>query len=152
MQRIAATSCNNRLQHTCITLQHTAAYTGNSTGGPRQSSSHHCNSQQHTATHCCNTLQQHTTTYYISLQHIATYAVNSTGGTRQSESHCCNILQHTVATHCNTLHLTATHCNTLQHTQATALEALATAQADFRLVRIYVCIFGIYICVYIWNI
>jgi len=67
----------------------------------------HCNTLQHTATHC-NTLRsrrrqtvQHTATHCNTLQHTATHSAH--GGDRQ-----CNTLQHT-----------ATHCNTLQHTPLT---------------------------------
>jgi len=53
----------------------------------------HCNTLQHTATHC-RTLGQHTATHCNTLQHTAT--------------HCRTLGQHT-ATHCNTLQHTATH-------------------------------------------
>jgi len=64
----------------------------------------HCNTFQHTATHC--TSHEGLVAYWMprastlcrTLQHTATH---------------CNTLQHT-ATHCNTLQHTATHCNTLQ--------------------------------------
>jgi len=86
----------------------------------------HCNTVQHSATHCnmwaivceihlcglsgdCNTLQ-HTATHCNTPQHTATHC-----NTLQHTATHCNALQHT-ATHCNTLQHTATHCNTLQHT------------------------------------
>jgi len=63
----------------------------------------HCNTLQHTVTHCnhCNKLQQTAMSWDI-LWVFAT------------ATHC-NTWQHT-ATHCNTLQHTATHRNTLQHT------------------------------------
>ena len=88
----------------------------------------HCNTLQHTATHCnmnasclctrtwwygcathCNTLQR-TATHCNTLQHTATLTTLPlrTYIWRNGVENC--------NTHCNTLHRIATHCNTLQHT------------------------------------
>ena len=77
----------------------------------------HCNTLQHTATHC--------TTHCSTLQHTETH---------------CNTLQHTAqhtAAHCNTLQHTATHCDTLQHTvpRCTSLHRAAT-QWNMTIIRI----------------
>jgi len=100
----------------------------------------HCNTLQHTATHCnksktsmrvtlskvpwssvyatthCNTLQ-HIETHCNTPQHIATHCNTSTGPLRGVAR---NSIQGTssiyVTTHCNSLQLTATHCNTHVHT------------------------------------
>jgi len=68
----------------------------------------HCNTLQHTATHC-STLQR-AVTHCNTLQHTATHC-----STLQRAVTHCNTLQHT-ATHCNTLQHTAVHCNAQQHT------------------------------------
>ena len=77
---------------------------------------------QNTATHCNNTLQQHTATTHCNntLHHTATspayYRWHSLRGKSRSKTNAatrCNTLQHTV-TRCNTH--TVTHCNTLQLT------------------------------------
>jgi len=68
----------------------------------------HCNTLQHTATHCktrCNALQ-HTATHLTRTPHVSSCATLLV---------CFITLQHT-AIHCNTLQHTATHCNTLQLT------------------------------------
>ena len=92
----------------------------------------HCNTLQHTATHCNNQgrilkvrhscasnsppdsdevhILQHAATHCNTLQHTATHC-----STLQHTATHCNTLQHT-ATHCNTLQHATTHCNTLQHT------------------------------------
>ena len=89
-----------------------------------------CNTlQQHTATHCNNTLQHIATqtgspgeaiavvaTYCNTLQHTATRCnrIRHTAFMRISTVAAIAMLQHTT-THRNTLECTATHCNTLQH-------------------------------------
>ena len=79
-------------------------------------SGRHCNTLQHTATHC-NTL-------------VLTCALFQIGNTLQHTTTHCNTMQHT-ATHCNTWQHTptlqhiATHCNTLQYT-AEILQHTAT--------------------------
>ena len=113
---------------------------------------------QHTAIHCCNTLQ-HTATHCNTLQHAATHC-----NTLQHTATLCNTLQHpakdcSTATHCSTIKLlkfeiqailinnthththtnyTATHCNTLQHTaihcnalQCTAMHCDTGSALDF---------------------
>jgi len=92
----------------CNTLQHIATHKDIPHGGTRRA---HCNTLQHTATHC-NTLQH---TRRIArwdsdtlLQHTATHCQTQDVphvGTWRAD---CNTLQHT-ATHCNALQHTATH-------------------------------------------
>jgi len=91
----------------------------------------HCNTLQHTATHCatlkkhiathCTTLKKHTwlSGPLVVLQHTATHY---------------NTLQHT-ATHYNALQHTATHCNTLQYTAETYI-AVGAAGKDQRIERV----------------
>ena len=62
----------------------------------------HCNTLQHTATHC-------------KLQHTAKH---------------CNALQHT-ATHCNTLRRTTTHCDTLQEQVSRGTSFWRISRFDF---------------------
>ena len=91
------------MQHTCITLQHTAT---------------HCNTLQHTATHC-NTLQ-HTAAH-------CNACLPYTPPSSSADQALCNTLQHT-ATRCNTPQHAVTHCNTLQHaaTQSNILQHSTT--------------------------
>jgi len=75
----------------------------------------HCNTLQHTATHC-NTwpiLQDTATHCNTGKSCCRCYAWTWMVSFGVLQAHC-NTLQHT-ATHCNTLQHTATHCNTLQH-------------------------------------
>ena len=91
---------SNTLAPHCNTLQHTATHC-NAVGCPGANDTlQQCNTLRHTATHC-NTLQR-AATHCNTLQHAAT---------------CCNMLQH-AASHYNVPrhHDTATRCNTLQHT------------------------------------
>jgi len=84
----------------------------------------HCNTLQHTATHCESVLQ-----------HTATH---------------CNTLQHT-ATHCNTLQHTATHYNTLQQTANNTLQQTATLwhrESVLQHVHRRVCVF---MCTYTYT-
>jgi len=95
------------------TLQHTATHSRTSIESLVFTCAH-CNTPQHTATHC-NTLTQHT----------ATHSRTSIESLVFTCAHC-NTPQHT-ATHCNTLQHTATHRNTLQHTAThsrTSIESL----------------------------
>jgi len=137
----------NTLQHTathCNTLQHTATHCNRAMPKifdrwhckskelkkHRNTLRHnfaHCNApathfntlQQHTVTHCQNTLQQ------SNAQNVRQMALQEQGaeGTLQHAAtqfntlqRTCNTLQHT----CNTLQYTSTHCNnTLQNTATT---------------------------------
>ena len=81
----------------------------------------HCDTLQHTATHCQNTLQQ-TETKCNDWTLCVTWSYNKKDVFTVIH---CNTLQHcntatlcvtwSYTTHCNTLQHTATHCNTLQH-------------------------------------
>ena len=87
----------------------------------------HCNTLQHTATHCNKRLSllvrsagptlvgnkcalYHSATHCNTLQHTAAHCSRL----QQTAAHC-NTLQHTAA-HCSTLQHTTAHCSTLQHT------------------------------------
>jgi len=84
----------------------------------------HCNTLQHTATHCnklqCNKLQR-TATHCITLNadHVdgarsLNCSANPDSLTLQHTTTRCNTLQH-AATRCTTLQHSAIHCSTLQH-------------------------------------
>jgi len=97
---------------------------------PSSRAATHCNTLQHTTTHCflCTMFPhqelQHTATHYNTLQHTVSYVLCSL-------IKSCNTLQHT-ATHdflCTMfphqdLQHTATHYNTLQHTVSYVLCSL----------------------------
>jgi len=95
----------------------------------------HCNTLQHTATHCAaNTLafpytrgQTNPLVQVQSYLDIYTY-----------ETHC-NIQKHT-ALHCNTLHHTATHCYTLQHTKYSPIYVYIHSHIRIPHVHAYSCI------------
>jgi len=85
----------------------------------------HCNTLQHTATHCshCNTfirmhtyvgmcLTQYIVIHYNTLQHTATHC-NAHYNTMEPNVKCAI----ETATHCNTLQHTATHWNLTWHVQ-----------------------------------
>jgi len=91
----------------------------------------HCNTRQHTATHCNNTLQcGHGRCHHPNLAarvytlpgcaalrrlwHQGIQALAFPNSSARTTTHW-NTLHHT-ASHCNILRYTATHCSTLQHT------------------------------------
>jgi len=125
------------LQHTCNTLQHTAACYNT-----LQHNAAHCSTLQHTAVCCSSVLHYHTLQHNAALPHTAAQCCTTTHcstmlhyHTLQHNATYCNTLQHTRAlrcaqkvkgsttclcgqlpSHCTALHRSATHCITLQHT------------------------------------
>ena len=117
----------------------------------------HCNTLQHTATHCNVHLTQglftplqivkvslqHTATHCNTLQHTATHynTLHLHCNALQRIATHCNTLQHTASrcTHCNALQHTATHCNTLHkktwHTCSTVPLRLSHASCKWKEVR-----------------
>ena len=74
---------------------------------------HYCVAASVTAAHC-NTLQ-HTATHCKSCTVCVSFFAGSDPRRRRRVPTHCSTLQHTEA-HCSTLQHTAAHCNTLQHT------------------------------------